>query len=63
MSSPLPFPGPVGSSSVVIPEDASGPVNIVIEWSTDLVTWVAANPGSYGATTTRRFFRVRAVAN
>ena len=56
-------PSPAISSSVVIPEDASGPVNIVIESSTDLVTWVAANPGSYGATTTRRFFRVRAVAN
>ncbi len=56
-------PSPATSSSVVIPEDASGPVNILVESSTDLVTWVAANPGSYGATTTRRFFRVRAVAN
>ena len=49
------------TSSVVIPTDATGPVKIVLESSTDLVTWTEANPGSYGASTTKRFFRVRAV--
>lgn len=49
------------SNSVVIPTDATGPVNVILESSTDLVTWTAANPGTYGASTTKRFFRVRAV--
>jgi len=49
------------TSAVVIPTDATGPVNIILESSTDLVTWTAANPGTYGASTTKRFFRVRAV--
>ena len=49
------------TSAVVIPTDATGPVKIILESSTDLVTWTEANPGSYGASTTKRFFRVRAV--
>ena len=49
------------TSAVVIPTDATGPVNIILESSTDLVTWTTANPGAYGASTSRRFFRVRAV--
>jgi len=49
------------TSAVVIPTDATGPVNVILESSTDLVTWTAANPGTYGASTTKRFFRVRAV--
>jgi len=36
-------------------------VNVILESSTDLVTWTQANPGTYGASTTKRFFRVRAV--
>jgi hypothetical protein len=51
----------IPTSAVVIPTDATGPVNIILESSTDLVTWTAANPGTYGASTTKRFFRVRAV--
>lgn len=51
----------VSSTAVVIPEDANGPVQIILESSTDLITWTAANPGTYGASTTKRFFRVRAV--
>lgn len=43
-------------SSVVIPEDAAGPVSIVMESSTDLVNRVTANPGNYGASTPRGFF-------
>lgn len=49
------------ANTVVIPEDSSGPVQIVLEQSTDLITWTAANPGTYGATTQKRFFRLRAV--
>jgi hypothetical protein len=49
------------TSAVVIPTDATGPVNVILESSTDLVTWTQANPGTYGASTTKRFFRVRAV--
>ena len=49
------------STAVVIPTDATGPVNIVLESSPDLVNWTGALPGTYGSTTTNRFFRVRAV--
>ena len=48
------------SSSVVIPNDNGGPVTIILESSTDLITWTAANPGTYGTTSSNRFFRVRA---
>jgi phosphate/sulfate permease len=49
------------SSSVVIPNDGAGPVTIVLESSTDLINWTAANPGTYGTSSTNRFFRVRAL--
>lgn len=58
-----PSPSFASSTSVVIPEDSAGPVNIVMESSTDLVNWTAANPGTYGSSTARRFFRVRAINN
>lgn len=61
--SSLAVPSVAVSSSVVIPEDAAGPVTIVMESSTDMVTWTAANPGTYGTSTPRRFFRIRAVRN
>jgi hypothetical protein len=51
----------VPTSAVVIPTDATGPVDVILESSTDLVNWTQANPGTYGASTTKRFFRVRAV--
>lgn len=51
------------SNAVVIPENSAGPVEIILESSTDLITWTAANPGSYGSSTEKRFFRVRAVEN
>lgn len=50
------------SSTVVVPADVAGPVDIILESSTDLITWTAATPGSYGSSTSKRFFRVRAVA-
>lgn len=53
----------VPSNAVVIPEDAAGPVEIILESSTDLVTWNRAQPGSYMASDPSRFFRVRAVVS
>lgn len=49
------------ASAVVIPEDASGQYQVILESSTDLITWAAANPGTYGGTTQKRFFRTRIV--
>jgi len=51
----------VPSNAVVIPEDATGQYQVILESSTDLVTWTAANPGTYGGTTQKRFFRTRVV--
>lgn len=61
-------PGPVAppilnipSNAVVIPADSAGPVTILLESSVDLITWNSAQPGTYGTSTTNRFFRVRSV--
>ena len=51
----------IPSNAVVIPADAAGPVTILLESSVDLVTWNSAQPGTYGTSTTNRFFRVRAI--
>lgn len=48
------------STSVVIPNDGGGPVTIILESSVDLITWTPALPGTYGTSSTNRFFRVRA---
>ena len=53
----------IPTNSVVIPTDAAGPVEIILESSEDLITWTAANPGTYGSSTAKRFFRVRSVQN
>ena len=53
-------PNSIPANSVVIPADSSGPVNIILESSADLVNWNPALPGTYGTTSTNRFFRVRA---
>lgn len=53
----------VASQAVVIPADATAPVDIIFESSTDLITWTAAVAGSYSPSTSKRFFRVRAVAH
>jgi hypothetical protein len=54
----------VPADAIVIPSSATGNVQIILESSTDLVNWTAANPGTYGASSaTNRFFRVRAVHN
>ena len=52
----------VPANSVVIPSDATGPVQILLESSSDLVNWIASTPGTYGNTYSNRFFRVRAIA-
>jgi hypothetical protein len=50
----------IPTNTVVIPSDASGPVEILLESSEDLVSWTPVNPGTYGASTEKRFFRIRA---
>jgi hypothetical protein len=50
----------VPSNAVVIPADSGGSAQIILESSIDLVSWTAATPGTYGAQTQKRFFRVRA---
>ena len=55
-----PFPH-IPNNTVVVPADASGPVQVILESSKDLVNWTRAEPGTYGAKTQNRFFRVRAV--
>jgi hypothetical protein len=52
----------IPANAVVIPTDATGPVQIVLESSSDLVNWTSSLPGTYGSTYTNRFFRVRAIA-
>jgi hypothetical protein len=52
----------VPANAVVIPSDAKGPVQIVLESSSDLMNWTSALPGTYGNTYSNRFFRVRAIA-
>jgi hypothetical protein len=49
------------SGTIVIPSNASGNVQIIMESSSDLVTWTASSPGTYGSSTANRFFRIRAV--
>ncbi len=49
-------------NSVVIPTDAKGPVQIVLESSSDLINWISSLPGIYGNAYSNRFFRVRAIA-
>jgi hypothetical protein len=47
-------------STVVIPSDANGQVNVILESSTNMVSWTGALPGTYGRSAQARFFRVRA---
>ena len=51
----------ISSSSVVVPSDAVGDVDVLLEQSTDMITWTQCLPGTYNASTQKRFFRVRAV--
>jgi len=47
------------ANAVVIPEDAGGQYQVILESSTDLLNWAVANPGTYGGSTPKRFFRTR----
>jgi hypothetical protein len=55
------LPAVTPSNSVVIPNDAAGTFQVILESSTDLITWTAANPGTYSGSTPQRFFRTRVV--
>ena len=48
------------NTGVVIPADAGGPVRVILESSTDLLTWTEANPGTYGLSAAARVFRLTA---
>jgi len=52
----------IPNTGVVIPSDAKGPVQIVLQSSSDLITWTSCLPGTYGNTYSNRFFRVIAIA-
>lgn len=49
------------SSCVVIPENVASGVDVLLEQSSDMVTWNQCLPGTYNASTQKRFFRVRAL--
>ena len=51
----------ISSQVAVIPNDANGQFEVILESSVDLVTWNVANPGTFGGDTRRRFFRTRIV--
>ena len=51
----------VPTQAVAIPENTIAPVDVILETSTDLVTWIAALPGNYTPAPEKRFFRVRTV--
>jgi hypothetical protein len=53
-------PSQVPMGAVVIPENPSGNYSVIMESSSDMITWTAANPGTYGGTEQKRFFRLRA---
>jgi hypothetical protein len=57
----LAAPSVTPSNAAVIPEDANGTFTVILESSTDLITWTAANPGDYSGNTVKRFFRTRIV--
>jgi hypothetical protein len=54
-------PSVTPSNAAVIPADANGTFTVILESSTDLITWTAANPGDYSGNTEKRFFRTRIV--
>jgi hypothetical protein len=51
----------VPTSAVVVPSNAVGDVDVLLEQSNDMITWTQCLPGTYNASTQKRFFRVRAV--
>ena len=51
----------ISSTSVVVPSNAVGDVDVLLEQSNDMITWTQCLPGTYNASTQKLFFRVRAV--
>lgn len=51
----------IPANAVVIPEDAGGQYQVILESSTDLLNWAVTIPGIYGGSTPGRFFRTRIV--
>jgi hypothetical protein len=51
----------ISATSVVVPANAAGDVDVLLEQSNDMITWTQCLPGTYNASTQKRFFRVRAV--
>ena len=51
----------ISATSVVVPANAVGDVDVLLEQSNDMITWTQCLPGTYNASTQKRFFRVRAV--
>ena len=51
----------IGSTSVVIPSNTTGDVDLKLEQSADQLTWNECQPGTYNSSTVKRFFRLRAV--
>lgn len=49
------------TNSIVLPESSTGQFQLILESSTDLITWVATQPGIINAPTSARFFRSRLV--
>ena len=45
--------------ATVVPENAQTNVDVVLEQSTDLVTWTAVAPGQFAPSAQKRFFRLR----
>jgi hypothetical protein len=54
-------PSVTPSNAAVVPVDANGTFTVILESSTDLINWTAANPGDYSGNTVKRFFRSRIV--
>ena len=51
----------VPSQTVAIPENTIAPADVILESSTDLMTWLSAFPGSFAPSELKRFFRLRLV--
>ena len=54
-------PSVTPTNAAVIPEDANGTYQVILESSTDLISWNPALPGDYSGNTVQRFFRTRIV--
>ena len=51
----------LASGHTSIPQEEGSTFDVILESSSDLVNWLAVNPGEYSGTEARRFFRTRIV--